>query len=141
MHELDELFDVAAARRLDAQASALLGDGGAGLMEQAGTAAWQCLLERWPQAQRLCVAVGTGNNGGDGYVLARLARQAGRQVTVLRLADASAPTGLAERVRALYLAEGGEETHFAGGCPARTSWSMRCSALASIVRRLAMPSG
>ena len=117
MHELDELFDVAAARRLDAQASALLGDGGAGLMEQAGTAAWQCLLERWPQAQRLCVAVGTGNNGGDGYVLARLARQAGRQVTVLRLADASAPTGLAERVRALYLAEGGEETHFAGGLP------------------------
>ena len=76
MHELEELFDVAAARRLDAQASALLGDGGAGLMEQAGLAAWQCLLERWPQAQRLCVAAGAGNNGGDGYVLARLAGRA-----------------------------------------------------------------
>ena len=118
MHELDELFDVAAARRLDAQASALLGDGGAGLMEQAGAAAWQCLLERWPQAQRLCVAVGAGNNGGDGYVLARLARQAGRQVQVLRLADAGARTALAERARAAYLAVDGPEAVFEQALPA-----------------------
>lgn len=117
MHELDELFDVAAARRLDAQASALLGDGGAGLMEQAGTAAWQCLLERWPQAQRLCVAAGAGNNGGDGYVLARLAQQAGRRVQVLRLADAGARTELAERARAAYLAAGGQEILFAEELP------------------------
>ncbi|MFL9584874.1 NAD(P)H-hydrate dehydratase [Stenotrophomonas sp. AB1(2024)] len=117
MHELDELFDVAAARRLDAQASALLGDGGAGLMEQAGTAAWQCLLERWPQAQRVCVAVGAGNNGGDGYVLARLARLAGRQVQVLLMADAGARTALAERARAAYLAADGRETVFDHALP------------------------
>jgi NAD(P)H-hydrate epimerase len=117
MPELAELFDVAAARRLDAQASALLGDGGAALMEQAGTAAWQCLLERWPQAQRVCVVVGAGNNGGDGYVLARLARQAGRRVQMLRLADAPPLTALAERARDAFLADGGQADVFGDGLP------------------------
>lgn len=112
MSELAELFDVATARRLDAQASATLGDAGASLMEQAGTAAWQCLLQRWPQAQRVCVVVGSGNNGGDGLVLARLALQAGRSVQVLRLADEGAPSALSQRVRAQYAAAGGETAVF-----------------------------
>ncbi len=117
MSELAELFDVAAARRLDAQASAVLGDAGASLMEQAGTAAWQCLLQRWPQAQRVCVAVGSGNNGGDGLVLARLALQAGRSVQVLRLADEGAPSALSQRMRAQYLATGGSVAVFDGALP------------------------
>ena len=43
------------------------------LMARAGLAAWRLVLERWPQAQRIGVACGPGNNGGDGYVLAALA--------------------------------------------------------------------
>lgn len=107
MSELAELFDVAAARQLDAQASAVLGDAGASLMEQAGTAAWQCLLQRWPQAQQICVLAGPGNNGGDGLVLARLAVQSGRSVQVLRLADEGALSDLSQRMRAQYEAIGG----------------------------------
>lgn len=117
MSELAELFDVAAARRLDAQASAALGDAGASLMEQAGTAAWQCLLQRWPQAQRVCVVVGAGNNGGDGLVLARLALQAGRSVQVLRLADEGAPSALSQRMRAQYAAAGGDLALFGDVLP------------------------
>lgn len=118
MPELAELFDIAAARRLDAQASALLGDGGASLMEQAGQAAWHCLLERWPQAQRIGVVVGAGNNGGDGYVLARLARDAGRAVTVLRL-DTDAPaTALAQQSEQAFIAAGGVVERFDGDLPA-----------------------
>ncbi|WP_313461990.1 NAD(P)H-hydrate dehydratase [Stenotrophomonas sp.] len=117
MSELAELFDVAAARQLDAQASAALGDAGASLMEQAGTAAWQCLLQRWPQAQRLCVVVGSGNNGGDGLVLARLALQAGRSVQVLRLADEGAPSALSQRMRAQYAAVGGTVAVFEDALP------------------------
>lgn len=117
MSELAELFDVAAARQLDAQASAALGDAGASLMEQAGTAAWQCLLQRWPQAQRVCVVVGAGNNGGDGLVLARLALQAGRSVQVLRLADEGAPSALSLRMRAQYAAVGGSVAVFDDALP------------------------
>ena len=71
MANLADLFDSAAARALDAQASALAGDGGWELMAQAGLAAWQRLLRHWPQALHVGVVVGRGNNGGDGLVLAR----------------------------------------------------------------------
>ncbi|MEG2803207.1 NAD(P)H-hydrate dehydratase [Stenotrophomonas sp.] len=118
MPELAELFDVAAARRIDAQASARLGDGGAGLMAQAGQAAWQCLLACWPQAQRLCVVVGHGNNGGDGYVLARLARQAGRQVQVLRLPGEGDAAPLAAAARQAWQDDGGTLEVFGGSVPA-----------------------
>ena len=117
MPELAELFDIAAARRLDAQASALLGDGGASLMQQAGLAAWHCLLERWPQAQRIGVVVGAGNNGGDGYVLAGLARAAGRQVTVLRMATDAPATTLSQQAEQAFIAAGGAVAHFDGGLP------------------------
>ena len=49
----------------------------ADLMEQAGQAAFEVLQQCWPQAKKIIVLSGTGNNGGDGYVLARLAQQAG----------------------------------------------------------------
>ncbi|MEL3955600.1 NAD(P)H-hydrate dehydratase [Stenotrophomonas bentonitica] len=117
MPELAELFDIAAARRLDAQASALLGDGGASLMQQAGLAAFHCLLERWPQARRIGVVVGAGNNGGDGYVLAGLARAAGRQVTVLRLATDAPATTLSQQAEQAFIAPGGAVAHFDGGLP------------------------
>lgn len=52
------------------------------LMAQAGAAAFDELQASWPQARRLAVFCGGGNNGGDGYVIARLAQQAGYQVEV-----------------------------------------------------------
>jgi NAD(P)H-hydrate epimerase len=50
------------------------------LMESAGKAAWELLLERWPNAKVIAVFCGPGNNGGDGYVVARLAKEAGLEV-------------------------------------------------------------
>ena len=78
------LYDVAALRAIEARATASSGDECA-LMERAGAAAWRELLARWPQAQRIAVACGPGNNGGDGYVLARHALESGREVHVLQL--------------------------------------------------------
>lgn len=101
------LFDTAAARRIDAQATAALGGDGYMLMQRAGQAAWQCLLQHWPQARRIVVACGPGNNGGDGYVLARLARQSGRDVCVLHLPADAPRTPLAQRACTDYLAIGG----------------------------------
>lgn len=52
------------------------------MMENAGTAAWAELTRRFPSPGRLLVVTGKGNNGGDGFVMARLAARAGWQVEV-----------------------------------------------------------
>ena len=98
------LYDNAALRRIEAASAAASGDPFA-LMQRAGQAAWRHLLQRWPQAQRIVVACGTGNNGGDGYVAAVHALQGGRKVEVVRTAEPTSP--LAIRACAQYEALGG----------------------------------
>jgi hydroxyethylthiazole kinase-like uncharacterized protein yjeF len=69
---LTPLYSADQSRELDRRAIAA-GTPGYTLMQRAGQAAFQWLREHWPQATRIVVLVGPGNNGGDGYVLARLA--------------------------------------------------------------------
>ena len=52
------------------------------LMDWAGKAAFDHLLKTWPAVKKIVVACGAGNNGGDGYVVARLAHLSGKQVTI-----------------------------------------------------------
>lgn len=52
------------------------------LMERAGSAAFSVIRNCWPDAQQISVVCGGGNNGGDGYVVARLAGEAGYRVNV-----------------------------------------------------------
>ena len=101
------LYDVDAVRTLEARGIALCHDDGFALMARAGEAAWRCALVNWPQARRIVVACGPGNNGGDGYVLARHARDSGREVRVLRLPGHLPATVLAQRACDDYLASGG----------------------------------
>lgn len=78
------LYTAAQTRELDRLAVAG-GIPGAELMERAGRAAFQLLRESWPAAQRILVLCGGGNNGGDGFVVARLAAEAGLKAQVLAL--------------------------------------------------------
>ena len=57
------------------------------LMERAGEVAFDILKQHWPEVKTLCVVCGTGNNGGDGFVVARLAYEQGQQVEVLIVGD------------------------------------------------------
>ena len=52
------------------------------LMEHAGAATAEAALEHYPDARRFAVWCGPGSNGGDGLVVARKLRQAGRDVAV-----------------------------------------------------------
>jgi NAD(P)H-hydrate epimerase len=93
-------------RRLDQAATALLGGDAFVLMQRAGEAAAgrdAALAEGAPHRG----GMRAGNNGGDGYVLARCARLAGRQVTVIHPAGGPA-TPIAQRACTAYLAAGGE---------------------------------
>jgi len=63
------------------------------LMERAGTAAFENLQQYWPNAQSILVLCGKGNNGGDGFVVARLAHLANVRVTVLLTCDVKSIKG------------------------------------------------
>jgi len=60
---------------------------GTALMERAGSAAFNLIQQRWPEAKTLSIFCGTGNNGGDGYVIARLAHEKQVAVNVYQLGD------------------------------------------------------
>src|SRR5437867_857631 len=57
------------------------------LMENAGSAVAEFALVAYPTAKSFGVICGKGNNGGDGFVVARKLHEAGKEVRVLLLAD------------------------------------------------------
>jgi NAD(P)H-hydrate epimerase len=65
------------------------------LMENAGRGATRFLLEQFPgiENKRIGVIAGRGNNGGDGYVMARYLKQKGLHVKVYLLASADRVQG------------------------------------------------
>lgn len=91
------LYRAAQVRELDRIAIEELGIAGYTLMTRAGTTAFHYLRRRWPAVRRLAVVCGPGNNGGDGYVVARLAHEAGLSVGVLQLGDHDSLRGDARR--------------------------------------------
>lgn len=81
------LFRAEQVRAMDRFAIETIGIPGYELMCRAGAAALDVLRQRWPGARTVSVLCGSGNNGGDGYVLARLARAQGMDVRVYPVAD------------------------------------------------------
>jgi ADP-dependent NAD(P)H-hydrate dehydratase / NAD(P)H-hydrate epimerase len=63
------------------------------LMENAGSAVADEVARRFPDARRVTVFCGPGNNGGDGFVAARLLRDKGYTVRLGLLGDVARLTG------------------------------------------------
>ncbi len=84
-----KIVTAAEMREIDRATSERFGVPSLTLMENAGGAVTHFALERYPDAKRIVVVCGKGNNGGDGFVAARKLREAGREVQVLLLADPS----------------------------------------------------
>ncbi|MEX2480963.1 MAG: NAD(P)H-hydrate dehydratase [Gammaproteobacteria bacterium] len=100
------LYDARGTRALDRYAIDTLDIPGFTLMQRAGRAAFDELARRWPRARRLSVVCGGGNNGGDGFIIGALAREAGYDVRLLAIADPARLTGDAARALALAVAAG-----------------------------------
>ena len=81
------LFNAAASRHIEHQA--LAASEPRALMAAAGLGVARLALAVAPQARRIQVWAGPGNNGGDGLVAARQLQQAGLEVAVSLLGDAS----------------------------------------------------
>ena len=111
------LYDTDAVRVLEARAIEQLGNDAFEAMRRAGRAAWRSALRHWPQAQRILVVCGPGNNGGDGYVVARHALDSGRDARVIRLAGHAPRSEQARRACDEFLSRGGRVEEYSGALP------------------------
>lgn len=108
------LYTAAQVRELDRLAIETHGIPGYQLMCRAGQALADCIVRHWPAACRIDVLCGPGNNGGDGYVVARLLLKAGLEVRVLSLSDPERLQGDAAQAVQDFRAQGGQCTSFTG---------------------------
>jgi len=101
----DALYSAAQVRAVDARLIAA-GTSGFELMQRAARATWRALVRHWPTANELTVVAGHGNNAGDGYLVAVLARRAGWTVRVLAVGDPQRLQGDARLAHAEARTEG-----------------------------------
>lgn len=92
------LYTAEQVRELDRIAIEDFGISGISLMKAAGRAVFKEINQRWPGAP-ITVFCGSGNNGGDGYIVAALAQERGLLVQLIQLAS---PQKLMGDARAAY---------------------------------------
>ncbi|WP_318385634.1 bifunctional ADP-dependent NAD(P)H-hydrate dehydratase/NAD(P)H-hydrate epimerase [Enterobacter sp.] len=78
------------------------------LMQRAGEAAFHVARTHYPDAAHWLILCGHGNNGGDGYVVARLAAAAGIDVTLVALESEKPLPEEAQAACDAWLNAGGE---------------------------------
>ncbi|MCP4002055.1 MAG: NAD(P)H-hydrate dehydratase [Gammaproteobacteria bacterium] len=95
-------------RELDRIAIEEQGIPGYELMTRAGQACFNEICVRFPNARRWLIVCGSGNNAGDGYVIARLAYQHGIEVRLIAMVEPEVLTGDAAKAWQDYQGGGGE---------------------------------
>jgi len=109
-----KIYSVASVREIDRAAIDDAGISGYTLMTRAGKAAMEAAASSYPGAKRWQVICGSGNNGGDGFVVARLAAEQGIAVSVLSLTSPEELGGDAAKAYMDFAALGGVMAEFDG---------------------------
>lgn len=94
------------------KAAAASGIDSYGLMEKAGAAVAAAALRFYPDALRFAIFCGPGNNGGDGYVVARLLQENGAPVEIFHLGDPNKLKGDAARAKGACTLKGRDIGHY-----------------------------
>ncbi|GMR15464.1 MAG: NAD(P)H-hydrate dehydratase [Gammaproteobacteria bacterium] len=104
----DKLYTARQVREQDNCAIHEFSIAGYELMKRAGRAVVNDTVVRYPAARHWLVMCGPGNNGGDGYVVARMAAGAGVDVSVCSLVDTTQLKGDAALALGDWQAAGGK---------------------------------
>ncbi len=112
-----DLYTAEQTRALDQIITEQYDISAAELMGRAGAAALTCIKNHWPQAERLLIICGTGNNGGDGFELARAAIDANYRVVIFQAGDDANLTTETTTARDAVLATGTKIQRFEGKLP------------------------
>ena len=111
------IYTPASVREMDRIAIEDQGIEGYTLMKRAGAGAFVAIGDWFPNAQRWLIMCGAGNNAGDGYVIARLALDAGLDVTTVALTKPQQLRGDAKQAWLDFKDAGGCVVPFAPGRP------------------------
>lgn len=102
------LYQTPALYKLDKMAVELDGLPEIELMQRAGTRVWQVIEARWSgHLDTITVFVGSGNNGGDGFVVALQASAAGLAVQLISHGDLARQSSTSVHFRQQWLEMGG----------------------------------
>jgi len=82
------------------------------LMSRAGQATFQVLKKQYPDAQSIAVFCGSGNNAGDGYIIAKLALESDLNVCVYTVSASEKLKGDALSASQAYRSAGGAVSLF-----------------------------
>ena len=104
----NRLYTAAQVRELDRCAIEDHGIPGLELMERAGRAVFDAIALEFPEKNRWMVVCGGGNNGGDGYIVARLASEAGIRCELFALKSPDELRGDAALAAENWLDSGGQ---------------------------------
>lgn len=89
------LYSTEQSKRLDSLATQKYGLLAFDLMRKAGLATYNTLKKKWPLSRKIVVICGGGNNGGDGFVVAKLAHAEKLEVQVLTVSEPERLSGIA----------------------------------------------
>lgn len=87
------------------------------LMYRAALSVWRNIQRRWPETSDMLVLAGAGNNGGDAYAVACLARDDGVKVQVVSMGDLKRQSEESAHFRQWWLEAGGTEQAWDGTLP------------------------
>jgi hydroxyethylthiazole kinase-like uncharacterized protein yjeF len=107
MGHVTGLYRADQVRELDRRAIEDHGIPGYTLMQRAGAGCFGRIKAHWPEVRALTVLCGGGNNGGDGYVVARLAIEAGLRVQLIPVSPIDALKGDARKAAEDWQSAGG----------------------------------
>ncbi len=110
-----KLYRAAQVRELDRIAIQERGIPGFELMSRAGNEVFASLKKQWPDVRSIAVFCGSGNNAGDGYIIAKRALDAGLQVCVYAVSDSEKLQGDAQAAYLQYIKVNGNVTPFQAG--------------------------
>lgn len=111
---MQPVLDTDGIRNADRHTIEDLGVPGMVLMENASTGVVEALRQEFPEARRVLVLCGSGNNGGDGLAASRHLLNGGHQVEVVVFAAPEKLTGDAAKNLELARAFGVPLTHVSG---------------------------
>ena len=96
------LYDTETVYQMDRAAVKTDGLAEIELMRRAGQRVWREITSRWPEVSCITVFAGSGNNGGDAYVVALAARTQGLEVQLISQGDLANQSATSAHFRQLW---------------------------------------